>query len=847
MNDSRQLILSIDDNKVNLKLTERFLEKKYRVVTTDSSVEGLKIAEESQPDLILLDIMMPEMDGYEACSLLQKNEKTSNIPVVFLTALDAEQDRLKAFSVGAAGYLIKPIRKNELLEMVEKHIKTKDNWDTLISDSSTWDMRLQPSDFIQFKEYLFEKFEVDAQARYDLAEIIPSDIYSIAEEINTTEKDLAKRIAEYLHLPFTDSINTDEIKLGVLPSKFCKNNNVVAVKGSDGEINFILSNPFNWDLIDVLKKLDYPGKPGNITIAEPANFLSLLNAIEVDTELKKAEPVKRAVTQESLDADIKERPVVHITNTILDKAVVDRASDIHIEPKEDKTYIRFRIDGDLVNAFTLKTETGSKVISRLKILGGLDIAEKRKPQDGGFATEIHDRAFNIRLSTTSTPYGESLVMRLLEPYIKPKKLTELGMSGRQTDTMIRMAGKHSGMILIVGTTGSGKTTTIYSLLNSVDCEKRSVLSVEDPVEYRIPYVTQQQVNEKAGITFEALLKTAVRQDPDVLFIGEMRDNFSAKVTVDFASTGHLTITTMHTSNATTAIFRLERLGITRSIIADTVLAVIAQRLMKKLCPNCKRIGPITKEEIEMLKPYTDEIPEKVANPAGCPKCGNTGYFGREGIYEILEFDNDIAQMVRENAAISAIRKFSKNRGDYLVSSHGLLKVKNLIFSPADLYKNILVEEVVDFKQAAKEEGEAEIIPASSIVVNQPSILIVEDDIDTRRLLERFLDKGGYNVTTTSDGIEALMTLGNNNYDLILSDINMPNLDGFKLLEMLNVKGITTPVVFLTSRAESEDIHKGLNLGALDYITKPIKKELLLLRVNNLLFGGANEQRKEPTQ
>lgn len=847
MTDPRQLILSVDDNKVNLKLTERFLEKNYRIITTDSSKEGLKIAEENKPDLILLDVMMPEMDGYEVCSLLQKNEKTANIPVVFLTALDDEQDRLKAFSVGAAGYLTKPIRKNELLEMVAKHIKTKDSWSSLMTDSRSWDLRLQPSDFIQFKEDIFEKFSVDAQTRYGLADVVPVDVYSIVDKINISEKDLAQRIARFLNLPFIDIVNPDEIVLGVLPSKFCKSNNVVAVKGTNGESEFILSNPFNWDLIDVLKKLGYPGKPGNIIITEPANFLSIFNEIQTDRETKQVDSVKYPQIQDSLEADIKERPVVHITDTILSKAVGERASDIHFEPKEENTFVRFRIDGDLRNAFTLKPDTGSKVLSRLKILGGLDIAEKRKPQDGGFVTKLNERTFNIRLSTTSTPYGESLVMRLLEPYIKPKKLTDLGMSGKQTDTMIRLASKHSGMILIVGTTGSGKTTTIYSLLNSVDCEKRSVLSVEDPVEYRIPNVTQQQVNEKAGVTFEALLKTAVRQDPDVLFMGEVRDNFSAKVTVDFASTGHLTITTMHTSNATTAIFRLERLGITRSIISDTILAVIAQRLMKKLCPYCKKVGPITKEEIDLLRPYTDEIPEQVANPAGCPKCGNTGYFGREGIYEILEFDKDIAQMVRENAPISAIRKFSKDRGDYLVSSHGLLKVKNLIFSPKDLYKNILLEEVADFKKLSAEKEEGEIVPAGSVVLEKPSILVVEDDIDTRRLLERFLDRGGYDVTSSSDGIEALMTIGNKEFDLILSDITMPNLDGFKLLEMLNVKGIKTPVVFLTSRAESEDIRRGLNLGALDYITKPIKKELLLLRVNNLLFGGENEQGKESNE
>jgi type II secretory ATPase GspE/PulE/Tfp pilus assembly ATPase PilB-like protein len=194
--------------------------------------------------------------------------------------------------------------------------------------------------------------------------------------------------------------------------------------------------------------------------------------------------------------------------------------------------------------------------------------------------------------------------------------------------------------MIVGPTGSGKTTTIYSLFSKIDCQTKSLISIEDPVEYIIPFANQQQVNEKVGVTFEALLKSSVRQDPDILYIGEIRDKYSANVAIDFASTGHITVTTMHTSNATTAIFRLERLGIDRGIIADNLLCVIGQRLIKKLCTQCRKIVHISEEEKNMLSSFTNEIPSQVAQPMGCPKCNNTGYYGREGIYEVIKFDHD---------------------------------------------------------------------------------------------------------------------------------------------------------------------------------------------------------------
>jgi CheY-like chemotaxis protein len=408
--------------------------------------------------------------------------------------------------------------------------------------------------------------------------------------------------------------------------------------------------------------------------------------------------------------------------------------------------------------------------------------------------------------------------------------------------MVDLSNHTQGMILVVGPTGSGKTTTIYSLLTKIDCKSRSLLSVEDPIEYNIPYANQQQANEKAGITFDLLVKSAVRQDPDILFLGEVRDLESAKIAVDFASTGHMTISTLHTSNATTALFRLERLGVKGATMADSVLAVIAQRLVKKLC-DCRKIEDITPQEEALLSPFTADVPKKVARPGGCQKCKQTGYAGRVGVYEILQFDKAVAQMIRESRPIAEIRQFVRGRGDYLLSNHAIDHVRSLIFTPQDAYDNILVEEVGLLGSAAPAPGAGQPAPQQPpsqaalqpVAASAPStVLVVDDDPDMRALISKYLESAGYAFTMSGDGIDALMQLGARQYDLILSDINMPHLDGFKLVEMIGQKGIRTPVIFITGSVSEEGETRGLELGAADFIKKPVRKDVLLMRIKNIL-------------
>jgi type IV pilus assembly protein PilB len=867
--NKKSRVVYIDDNQDMLKLVERILsDEGYEVITAMSPSEGINKAKEEKPDVILLDINMPSMDGYEVCSLFQEEKETSFIPVVFLTALESDKDKAKAFSVGGVDYLVKPIKKESLLPIIEKHLKTRRRWEKLTESSQNLKKSVKPLDFERFLKFLLYSLDLPKENKKQLLRIAPQELYSLSSKININDKQIAEYISSFLGLPYTPAVEIESIHLGSFPAPFCKKNLVVPRIEPSGEETLVISNPFDWELMDSLDRFFEISPNSRLIVTEPENIEKLFKEPQVrekdmlkekvacKREEKTAQGVSEKYAAQVFQKKEEEKrrtkeeeggPVVAIANSILQEAIKGRASDIHVEPKKGESVVRFRVDGDMVDHVTIKSKTSQMVISRLKLLAGLDIAERRRPQDGSFAREIAGGVYNFRLATTSTPNGESLVIRILKPYAKPKTLLELGMTEKQASTLIYSGNQHYGMNLVVGGTGSGKTTTVYSLLSQIDTETRSLMSVEDPVEYRIPSANQQQVNEKAGITFEDLLKSSVRQDPDILYMGEIRDHYSAKTAVDFASTGHLTISTLHTSNATSAIFRLERLSVTRLQMSESLLCIVAQKLIKKPCQACSKIVHTSDEQRKLLEPFTDDIPERVLKVTGCPNCNNTGYYGREGVYEVLKFDEDIIEEIRNETPISEIRKLFKEKGFCLLPDHAIEKIRSLIFTPEDVYNKILVEEAPTKKagkttpgKVNKTETEEKVafqeVETPEIKEQKKTILIVEDDDDSRNLVARFLVNAGYTVAQASDGAAALLDIGRTDFDLIISDVNMPTLDGFALMKIIKQKGIKTPVIFLTSLSDSEKEIEGLKKGASDYLTKPVNKELLLLRVKNLLSG-----------
>jgi len=866
--NKKSRIVYIDDNQDMLKLVERILSgQNYEIITAISPLEGILKVKEEKPDLILLDINMPSMDGYTVCSNLQEDKDTSLIPVIFLTALESDKDKAKAFSVGGVDYLVKPIKKESLLTIIEKHLKTRRRWEKLAESSQNVKKHVKPLDFERFLKFLSYSLDLPKENKKQLLRIAPRELYLFSSKVNISGKKMAEYISGFLGFPYTPTIEIESVHLGAFPGPFCKKNLIVPRLELSGEETLVVSNPFDWELMDSLDSFWEVSPQSRLIITEPENIERLFKEAgsheEFDlmgkTTYKRDEKIgqgigEKYVTQvfqkeeegaRKVKEEEKAGPVIAIANSILQEAIRGRASDIHIEPKKNESVVRLRVDGDMVDHLTIKKRTSQMVISRLKLLAGLDIAERRRPQDGSCAREIAGGVYSFRLATTSTPNGESLVIRILKPYAKPKTLLELGMTERQATTLKDSGNQHHGMVLVVGGTGSGKTTTVYSLLSQIDTATRSLMSVEDPVEYRIPSANQQQVNEKAGISFEDILKSSVRQDPDILYMGEIRDNYSAKTAVDFASTGHLTISTLHTSNATSAIFRLERLGVTRLQMSESLLCIIAQKLIKKPCQACSKIVHISDEQRKLLEPFTDDIPQRVLKVNGCPNCSNTGYYGREGVYEVLKFDEEIIEEIRNGTQISEIRRLFKEKGCYLLGDHAIEKIRSLIFAPEDVYNKILVEEVpVKRTEKVTRDGQEEIrekegvgeVEAPEFEEKGKTVLVVEDDLDSRNLVSRFLTNAGYMVTLAEDGAVALLDIGRKDFDLIISDVNMPNLDGFSLMGIIKQKGIKTPVIFLTSLSDSGNEIKGLEKGASDYLTKPLKKELLLLRVKKLLSG-----------
>jgi len=390
----------------------------------------------------------------------------------------------------------------------------------------------------------------------------------------------------------------------------------------------------------------------------------------------------------SITSGSEEAPVVKLLQTMFDDATQVRASDIHIEPQEGKLVIRFRIDG----ALHLQTEASSKIASalvlRLKLMSGLDISEKRLPQDGRFNVRVRDKGVDVRIATCPTQYGEAVVMRLLRQDGGMVGLDKLGMPPEMLARFRTLLRRSNGMILVTGPTGSGKTTTLYSALSEINTMDMKLLTVEDPVEYRLPGINQVQVNEKIGLTFSAVLRSALRQDPDVILVGEMRDTETAQIGLRAAMTGHLVLSTLHTRDAAGTLFRLVDMGIQRFMVASSVQAVIAQRLLRQICDSCQEKYQPTPQEVEWLEAEglaAAELPE-LMHGRGCSHCNGTGYLGRMGIYEMLEMGREMVEAAAHDSVSHFMTVAAEHMRGKTLLDHALLKMRQGLTTVAEVMR-----------------------------------------------------------------------------------------------------------------------------------------------------------------
>jgi MSHA biogenesis protein MshE len=518
--------------------------------------------------------------------------------------------------------------------------------------------KIRVGDLLVEKELITEAQLMDALAEQNRT---GKKIGQVLTDLKFVSEDkLLSCLSDYFHYPYVDlnryKIQADVVR--ILPETYARRYRCIVLAEQPGGLLIGLSDPTDLKIIDdlqrQLKRLVLPA-----FISEDI-LLTTLDSIyrrqdeiasiagELEGELSESyfDITALASGGESNDA-----PVVRLLQSIFEDAVQVKASDIHIEPEESQLRIRMRIDGDLQEQVMKEQRIASPLVSRLKIMSGLDISEKRLPQDGRFNIRVKHKSIDVRLSTMPVQFGESVVMRLLDQSSGILDFDSLGMPKNIQERFTYLIQRPHGMVLVTGPTGSGKTTTLYAALTILNIKERKIITAEDPIEYRLPRVNQVQVNPKVGLKFTTVLRAALRQDPDVILVGEMRDNETAEIGLRAAMTGHMVLSTLHTNDAVSTAMRLLDMGVDHYLVASSLRAVMAQRLIKRLCAHCQEDHKLEEQERIWLMSMTgDSLLASYKKGRGCHHCNNTGYSGRLGIYELLEMDDGMITAMRRNSA-----------------------------------------------------------------------------------------------------------------------------------------------------------------------------------------------------
>jgi general secretion pathway protein E len=544
-----------------------------------------------------------------------------------------------------------------------------------------------------FGEYLVE---LKAITKNDLEELtraaeknkVTLPDYVLQEKI-VTEGQRAEIFARLFDVPYIDEIKDDTINpelLGKVPFRFLKENEVIPIK-KDLTIMILVANPTNYQAIDELRIL--LGESAPIAIAKPKNINDTVNRFyplegtkQMIEELGEIDVVEDEsivfgdIDERDIVGTAQDAPIIKMVNHILFQAVKIDASDIHIEPHEKEMCVRYRVDGVLHIAFNPPKRVQGALASRIKIMANLNIAEKRKPQDGGIQIKVADKAIDIRVSVLPTIFGEKIVMRLLDKSRGYMAIEDLGLSKRDSQVLLQSISLPNGIVMVTGPTGSGKTTTLYSILCRLNKPEVNIITVEDPVEYQVSGITQVQVNEKAGVTFASALRSFLRQDPDIIMVGETRDQETAQIAIQASLTGHLVLTTLHTNSAPASITRLIDMGIEPFLIASSISSIVAQRLVRKLCKDCKKRHTPDAAMIKSLGLSTKDAADITFYQAvGCKECNDTGYKGRLPIFEIMQMTPTIARLTIEEADSNKLRDAAMKEGMTLLLQDGIEKIK----------------------------------------------------------------------------------------------------------------------------------------------------------------------------
>ena len=502
---------------------------------------------------------------------------------------------------------------------------------------------------------------------------------------------LARALAQEYRLPFESHIDEKALDLTLVskvPINYAKKNRLLPMSISKGEVTVAIADPSNYEPIDDLHVMF--GMPIN-TIVMPGQVIDdAINRAYDQAATTTAQDLMIDLEDQGLDAVASElanetrdllesddaAPIIKLVNGILSQAVKDRASDIHIECFENELVVRFRVDGMLYDVISPPKRIQAAITSRIKVMSGLNIAEKRLPQDGRIRVRIAGRDIDIRVSTIPCAYGERSVLRLLDraQAVDNFDLDKLGFSGENLRKLDRLIRQSHGIILATGPTGSGKSTTLYAALSRINSPEKNIITIEDPIEYQLRGVGQMQVNPKIELSFASGLRSILRQDPDVIMVGEIRDGETAEIAIQAALTGHLVFSTLHTNDSFGSLTRLVEMGIEPFLVSSSILAVLAQRLVRRLCPDCRTPYTPSTTEMQRIGINAAGFAGKIYKGAGCKACRNSGYRGRIAIQELMVMEDDIRTLVMQNADAASIRRACQAKGMKLLRQDGAERV-----------------------------------------------------------------------------------------------------------------------------------------------------------------------------
>ena len=678
---------------------------------------------------------------------------------------------------------------------------------------------------------------------------------ALAELGASDEATVARAIAAAMRLDFIDEpLEVASEVAALLPAAFCRKRRIVPLAADKNSVTVAVADPLDYSVLkDVEFKTSRPVTAIVVTQSWVERTAALLypeaTALEEFSRLAEATPTGEAeIVQDEYDVSAVTKnsnlpPIVRLVNVILSEAASAGASDIHIEPQESHVQVRHRVDGLLREVLTIPSHLRDQAISRIKIISSMDIAERRKPQDGRARLKFAGRRIDLRVSTLPTQFGEKIVIRLLNTEKAVPTLDQLGFSGENLALMQGFITRPQGMILVTGPTGSGKTSTLYTALHAMKSPSNNIITLEDPIELQVPGVNQMQINVRAGVTFASGLRSILRQDPNVILVGEIRDQETADIALQAAQTGHLLLSTLHTNDAPSTITRLFDLGVQPFLVASSLVGIVAQRLVRRPCRTCAvEEAPSTEIVAKLGGPSRLPAHGRWLAARGCDECGQLGYKGRLAIHEIFQVTDEVRDLISNRAPDFEIRKAAHRSGMQSLLDDGIAKAAQGLTTLDEVLRVVaygeVKEQVSHAPAAAPAAKQTEMPPAAAVPVDASGrrVLVVEDSPTIVSVVKYFLELEGFTVLVAEDGISGLEIALREIPDVIVSDVQMPGMSGVDMVRKLRANDGTSNVrvLMLTSEDSIESETEGLAAGADDYILKPVEPRRLAARVKALL-------------